>query len=230
MSEEAVIYRDKDGKKIGRDEWIKLQGKKDDKKKRRRDQRPAPEWGTGLVQQQQQEDRQKEEAEISAQPITRYDIDEKYDVELRNRTRDGDPMAEFQDSDDSERKAHKKREKALKKEERKKEKQERKRLKRGEGGDGQPDGSEHTSREGAVTGPDDGQANRDSTGESKKEASGSWGGYPPGLPPVPRPKCRYATPPNRFEIQAGYRWDGVVRGVGFEEKLMTVSNIFAPVC
>eukprot|EP00918_Siedleckia_nematoides_P060230 GHVU01131397.1.p2 GENE.GHVU01131397.1~~GHVU01131397.1.p2 ORF type:complete len:218 (+),score=35.64 GHVU01131397.1:825-1478(+) len=191
---------------------------------------------------------------VACTRVIRYDIDEKYDVELRNRTRDGDPMAEFQDSDDSERKAHKKREKALKKEERKKEKQERKRLKRGEAGDGQPDGSEHTSREGALAGPDDGQANRDSTGESKKEASGSCGkmqrlhtpdrlflvivhnfrclffcvehagGYPPGLPPVPRPKCRYATPPNRFEIQAGYRWDGVVRGVGFEEKLMNREN------
>ena len=31
-------------------------------------------------------------------------------------------------------------------------------------------------------------------------------------------------PPNRFGIQPGYRWDGVVRGTNWEEKIMQREN------
>lgn len=40
-------------------------------------------------------------------------------------------------------------------------------------------------------------------------------------------KPKYAgpsAPPNRFSIQPGYRWDGVVRGTGWEEKLLLRQN------
>ncbi|TDH68216.1 hypothetical protein CCR75_009551 [Bremia lactucae] len=45
-------------------------------------------------------------------------------------------------------------------------------------------------------------------------------------------KPKYAgppAPPNRFGIQPGYRWDGVVRGINWEEKIMTRQNVNAAV-
>jgi len=41
---------------------------------------------------------------------------------------------------------------------------------------------------------------------------------------VARPKCRFPCPENRFGIKPGYRWDGVIRGNKFEERLAAEKN------
>lgn len=39
------------------------------------------------------------------------------------------------------------------------------------------------------------------------------------------PNCKFPAPSNRFNIQPGYRWDGVDRGIGFERRYLESINI-----
>lgn len=41
---------------------------------------------------------------------------------------------------------------------------------------------------------------------------------------APKPKCRFPAVANRYGIRPGYRWDGVIRGTGYEEKLLKKRN------
>ncbi|EDO05151.1 Pre-mRNA-splicing factor of RES complex family protein [Babesia bovis T2Bo] len=136
--DDEVVYRDKSGKRITRDQWLVLHAKRVVKAKRAE---PAQElaWGKGLVQKADLEAQAQEELKISKQPLNRYDIDEDYDQQLKERTRWSDPIND-------------------------------------------------TS---SVTNEDQ---------------------------PDNVPKCRFTGLPNRFNIQPGYRWDGVIRGNGYEER------------
>ncbi|KEG03832.1 hypothetical protein YYE_00734 [Plasmodium vinckei vinckei] len=156
-----TIYRDKDGKIISRDEWIKniknekpgyrhgvdkIKGNdKNERNKRNRkgkkyndDQKVKLEWGSGLVQKEMREKIMEENKKIvNKKNIINYDYDSDYDQKLKQDIRKEDPMNKY-----------------------------------------------------LV------QSNQ----ENQKA------------------KCRYQSPYNRFNILAGYRWDGVIRGNGFEQK------------
>lgn len=54
-----------------------------------------------------------------------------------------------------------------------------------------------------------------------KDAAGSERKFPP---------CRFPAPPNRFNIKPGYRWDGVIRGNGYEQRLLKVLAFACVTC
>ncbi|KAK1938532.1 hypothetical protein X943_002134 [Babesia divergens] len=89
--DDDVVYRDKSGKRITREQWLLLQGQRSFKPK---GLQPVQElaWGKGLVQKQDSEAQAQEELKLAQQPLNRYDIDEDYDKELQTRTRWSDPM------------------------------------------------------------------------------------------------------------------------------------------
>ncbi|GFE52645.1 pre-mRNA-splicing factor related, putative [Babesia ovis] len=135
VDDDDVVYRDKSGKRITREQWLVLHEKRGAKPKTAE---PAQElaWGKGLVQKQDHEARALEEQKIAQQPLNRYDIDEEYDQQLKERNRWNDPML----------------------------------------------GTAASNEDDDI------------------------------------PKCRFTGVPNRFDIQPGYRWDGVIRGNGYEER------------
>lgn len=156
--EKQVVYRDEDGRRITRARWLEIQASKKGGYKVKKDYakdhstrtvQPAVEWGVGIHQQRELECREKEERELEAQPFSRYDIDVKYDKELKEKVLWEDPLRHVSDS-----------------------------------------------------------TQRESQSRGVRQL----------------PSCRFAAPPNRFNIKPGYRWDGVIRGNGYEPRLLKERN------
>ncbi|CDR96188.1 Pre-mRNA-splicing factor of RES complex, putative [Babesia bigemina] len=89
--DDDVIYRDKSGRRITREQWLLLHEKRKPKSARAESTQELS-WGKGLVQKVNHEAQEAEERRLAQQPLNRYDIDEEYDRELKARGRWSDPM------------------------------------------------------------------------------------------------------------------------------------------
>ncbi|CAL1171879.1 unnamed protein product [Cladocopium goreaui] len=91
-----TVYRNREGRRIDREEWVELQQKK--KKKRAADYPEQElEWGGGLKQRDNSEAAKEEFKRIAAQPFARYEPDEKYMKELKAKQDWNDPMRKFEE-------------------------------------------------------------------------------------------------------------------------------------
>lgn len=90
-----TVYRNKDGKRIEREEWVDMQ----QKKKKRKSDYPEQEleWGGGLKQRDNQEAEKEELTRIAAQPFARFEPDQKYMDELKAKQDWNDPMRKNQE-------------------------------------------------------------------------------------------------------------------------------------
>eukprot|EP01071_Lankesteria_metandrocarpae_P000117 Lankesteria_metandrocarpae@DN101_c0_g1_i1.p1 len=101
----AVVYRDSEGNEITREDWMDLQMKKDAARGRRRARPPrlaepqSLEWEGGLVQKQERDARKEEDSRVAAAPVSRYEIDDDYDRQLRGQHYWDDPMREYVEAD-----------------------------------------------------------------------------------------------------------------------------------
>ncbi|XP_048471301.1 BUD13 homolog [Rhincodon typus] len=137
----TTIFRDKSGKKRDLDQE-RIEHKKKEEEKAAKQEKYA-QWGKGVAQEEQQRKNVQDALHEMQKPLARHIDDEDLDRFLREKQRDGDPMAGL---------LRKKKEKEAK----------------------------------------------------NKNARPVYSG------PAP--------PPNRFNLQPGYRWDGVDRSNGFEQK------------
>lgn len=94
-----TVYRNKEGKRITREEWAEQTQKK---KPKRASDYPEQEleWGGGLKQQQSKEAEREELARVAQQPFARYQPDEKYMQELKEKSDWNDPMRNYQAEED----------------------------------------------------------------------------------------------------------------------------------
>lgn len=89
----ATVYRDGSGRRID----VKLEKAERARVERERVEREMKkmEWGKGLVQREDREERRREEARVAAKPLARYADDQDMNDELKDRDRWNDPAAPF---------------------------------------------------------------------------------------------------------------------------------------
>jgi len=95
-----TVYRNRDGGRVTREEWLES---KQRHKKKRPSEYPEQEleWGGGLKQKVSREEEKAELERIATQPFARYEPDEKYQEELRNKQDWHDPMKKHPGRDDA---------------------------------------------------------------------------------------------------------------------------------
>ncbi|XP_043532366.1 BUD13 homolog isoform X3 [Chiloscyllium plagiosum] len=137
----TTVFRDKSGKKRDLDQE-RIQRKKKEEEKAAKQEKYA-QWGKGVAQEEQQRKNVQDALHEMQKPLARHIDDEDLDRFLREKLRDGDPMAGL-------------------------------------------------------------------LGKKKEKEAKNKNARPVYSGPAP--------PPNRFNLQPGYRWDGVDRSNGFEQK------------
>jgi len=95
-----TVYRNREGARIDREEWVEQQQKK---KRKKMSDYPEQEleWGGGVKQKYNEEAEKAEVARIAAQPFARYQPDEKYMEELKEKQDWNDPMRKFQEEEEA---------------------------------------------------------------------------------------------------------------------------------
>eukprot|EP00388_Colpodella_angusta_P019964 GDKJ01049867.1.p1 GENE.GDKJ01049867.1~~GDKJ01049867.1.p1 ORF type:complete len:223 (-),score=36.19 GDKJ01049867.1:551-1219(-) len=200
---QETTFRDSRGKIISENEW---------KSRDQRQKNPEPQkkqelfWSRGLAQIEAEKIRLIEEEELMNSSFTRRELDPSLDEQLKKETRDDDPMAQIADYEDEfailerkrQRKQHRVRERSR----------------------SRSPISRHDQRR-----KHDEYRRKDRDSNHKKTEDKIQQNIDSNFQEVEKyPNCPYAAPTNRFGIKAGYRWDGVIRGNAFEDKLLTTRN------
>jgi len=93
-----TVYRNRQGQRVTREEWVEGQQKKRKKKVSEYPEQEL-EWGGGLKQRANKEEEMEELSRIAAQPFARYEMDEKGVQWLQDKNAWNDPMKNFKDDD-----------------------------------------------------------------------------------------------------------------------------------
>lgn len=86
-----TVYRDKSGRKV--DLKLEKMKKEQEERKKQEEQEARMEWGRGLVQSREREERARQLNELSNAPFARYADDRQLNEDLKQKSRWGDPMA-----------------------------------------------------------------------------------------------------------------------------------------
>jgi pre-mRNA-splicing factor CWC26 len=94
----TAVYRDKQGKAISFEEHQRLLKEEEEEKKKKQIKvikQTDLEWGSGLIQKQQEESYYQRMEKIAYEPFAQHDIDKELDEKLKQQIREGDPMAQM---------------------------------------------------------------------------------------------------------------------------------------